>query len=471
MPPEIDLRDVRRGSVMAPAGCGKTQLIADTLGQHAASKPVLVLTHTNAGVAALRKRLRALGVPQAAFQVGTIDGFAMQLVARFPTRSGIDPQHLKLIQPRTDYPALREGARRILQERHLHSSLCATYAGVIVDEYQDCNAVQHAIIAWLAEDLPTCVFGDPMQAIFGFRGNTLVDWTADVLPYFPAVGQLETPWRWVNAGTGDFGRWLLAARETLAGGGAIDLRVAPPEVQWIRLDAATADQQRIQAARTAAPLPHGTVLVIGDSINATGRRQMASQTPGATLVEKADLEDLTEFARTFTVDAADAAQRLIVFLADIMTNVGAAELVRRLDSLLRGTARNPPTTAETALLALIRGPGYATALQAVIAVREQPNVRVYRPEVLNAFTNALRVAQQGAQTFYEAALAERERGRHLGRLVTQRAVGSTLLLKGLEADVGVILYPERMDAKHLYVALTRGARRVVVCSHHPLIGA
>jgi DNA helicase-2/ATP-dependent DNA helicase PcrA len=121
------------------------------------------------------------------------------------------------------------------------------------------------------------------------------------------------------------------------------LRVAPPEVQWIRLDAATADQQRIQAARTAAPLPHGTVLVIGDSINATGRRQMASQTPGATLVEKADLEDLTEFARTFTVDAADAAQRLIVFLADIMTNVGAAELVRRLDSLLRGTARNPPT--------------------------------------------------------------------------------------------------------------------------------
>jgi hypothetical protein len=39
-----------------------------------------------------------------------------------------------------------------------------------------------------------------------------------------------------------------------------------------------------------------------------------------------------------------------------MTNVGAAELVRRLDSLLRGTARNPPTAAETALLALIRGP-------------------------------------------------------------------------------------------------------------------
>jgi hypothetical protein len=61
----------------------------------------------------------------------------------------------------------------------------------------------------------------------------------------------------VNAGTGDFGRWLLAARETLAGGGAIDLRVAPPEVQWIRLDAATADQQRIQAARTAAPCHTG----------------------------------------------------------------------------------------------------------------------------------------------------------------------------------------------------------------------
>ncbi len=54
--PEIDIFQARRGSVTAPAGCGKTQLIADALTQHFGRKPVLVLTHTNAGVTALRTR-------------------------------------------------------------------------------------------------------------------------------------------------------------------------------------------------------------------------------------------------------------------------------------------------------------------------------------------------------------------------------------------------------------------------------
>lgn len=63
----------------------------------------------------------------------------------------------------------------------------------------------------------------------------------------------------------------------------------------------------------------------------------------------------------------------------------------------------------------------------------------------------------------------RERNRHLGRPLSRRSVGSTLLLKGLEADVAVILHPELMTAQNLYVALTRGARQVVVCSEGPLL--
>ena len=50
-----------------------------------------------------------------------------------------------------------------------------------------------------------------------------------------------------------------------------------------------------------------------------------------------------------------------------------------------------------------------------------------------------------------------------GRL-QKRAVGSTLLPKGLEAEVAVILNPIPMDAKHLYVAMTRASHRLVFCS-------
>ena len=64
----------------------------------------------------------------------------------------------------------------------------------------------------------------------------------------------------------------------------------------------------------------------------------------------------------------------------------------------------------------------------------------------------------------EAAVQERERSRLIGRPLAKRTVGSTLLLKGLEADVAVILDPAEMDRRHLYVAMTRGAKRLVICS-------
>jgi ATP-dependent exoDNAse (exonuclease V) beta subunit len=61
--PEIDLLAIDHGTITAPAGCGKTHLVADALTRHTAAKPILILTHTNAGVVALRGRLdRALAL-------------------------------------------------------------------------------------------------------------------------------------------------------------------------------------------------------------------------------------------------------------------------------------------------------------------------------------------------------------------------------------------------------------------------
>jgi DNA helicase-2/ATP-dependent DNA helicase PcrA len=64
----------------------------------------------------------------------------------------------------------------------------------------------------------------------------------------------------------------------------------------------------------------------------------------------------------------------------------------------------------------------------------------------------------------DAAVQERERSRLIGRPLAKRTVGSTLLLKGLEADTAVILDPSDMDRRHLYVAMTRGAKKLVICS-------
>jgi hypothetical protein len=463
VPPELDLFSVIRGSVTAPAGCGKTQLIADTVGQHTETKPILILTHTNAGVAALRTRLQRAGVPSTTHRITTIDGFAMKLIGKFPMRSGHNPRILEINDAANDYPAIRDAAWRLLQAGHANDALRATYSRLLVDEYQDCNLAQHSIVAWAAQELPTCVLGDPMQAIFGFAHNRLVNWATDVEVQFPAIGNLQTPWRWRLAGTENLGNWLLAAREQLRLGQPIDLLTAPPEVQWVRLSAANAVVQRLAAARTRAP-DGGTVLIIGDARNAKGRHQLTSQTPGATAVEAVDLGDLVGFARIFDPRKADSLAQLVTFAASLMTGVGAAKLLERVETIRNGRVRNSPTSIEQLAVAYTNAPSMAVASQLLQEFSMQPGTHTFRPEVLRCCLAAMHAAANGACALYACALQVREKYRHLGRPLSRRSVGSTLLLKGLEADVAVILHPDLMNRQNLYVALTRGARQVVICS-------
>ncbi|MDR0776881.1 MAG: UvrD-helicase domain-containing protein [Azonexus sp.] len=470
-PAEIDLRAITRGTVTAPAGCGKTQLIAQALTHHRETKPILVLTHTNAGVAALRGRLDRADVPRSAYRLSTIDGWAMRFISTFPGRSGHDARILGLTAPSNDYPAIRDAAWKLLQAGHVNDVLKASYARIIVDEYQDCSVPQHCIVYFLSLILPTCVLGDPMQAIFGFRGNALADWNQHVCAHFPIVGELTTPWRWRNAGAESLGQWLLEARQLLAAGQSVDLRSGPKEhVNWIQTVAPNDHAQRLAAARTAPPSADGRVLIIADSRNREAQRNFASQTPGASTVEAVDLQDLITFCTSFDIHSSDALARILEFAQSMMTHVGVPELTRRLDSLRRGTARNPPTKTESRALEFERAPSLAGAISLLSELRELPNIRVHRPAILYGVLKALRQASTGSASLAEAGARVREENRLLGRPLPKRAVGSTLLLKGLEAEVAVLLDTEGMSAQHLYVAMTRGSMKLVVCSDSPIVG-
>ena len=343
-----DILAIDRGTITAPAGCGKTHLIASALTRHAGNKPILVLTHTNAGVVALRNRLDQAGVPSRAYRLSTIDGWAMRLISTFPARGGQQPEILELKKPKTDYPAIREAAWKLLKAGHISDVLKSSYARVVVDEYQDCSVPQHAIVFYAAQSLPTCVLGDPMQAIFGFQGNALADWEKHVCTHFPVAGQLTTPWRWKNAGNDQFGLWLLDARERLRTGYPVDFLSCPEHVQWVHLDGTDDHKRRLQAAITPCPLPDGRVLIIGESVSPPSQRRIASQTPGAVVVESVDLKDLVAFAASFDFNSPQALPDLVEFASEMMTNLGGPELMKRIASLTAGTARNPPNEIEQA---------------------------------------------------------------------------------------------------------------------------
>jgi DNA helicase-2/ATP-dependent DNA helicase PcrA len=335
---EIDLLAINRGTITAPAGCGKTQLIANALGKHHEAKPVLVLTHTNAGVAALKARLDRAGAARSRYRISTLDGWAMRLISTFPQRSGHDSTILELANPRHDYPKIRNAAAGLLASDHIDDIVASSYSRLIVDEHQDCSVIQHAIVYNIAAVLPTCVLGDPMQAIFNF-GAPVADWDALVCVDFPSAGELATPWRWKNAGEEEFGRWLLNIRALLRANQIIDLTKAPRNVTWYELDGSDDHGRRLKACLTKPPTKDGSVLIIADSTKPIVQKQFASQTPGAVAVENVDLTDLVAFTRDLNLSSPTLLSHVVEFAAKVMTGVGAADLLARVSSLQRRTAR------------------------------------------------------------------------------------------------------------------------------------
>ncbi len=464
----IDLLATDRGTVTAPAGCGKTHLIAEALTRHDGAKPVLVLTHTNAGVAALRSRLANAVVPTSAYRLMTIDGWVIRLLSMFPERSGASATILQTTRP--NYPKIRKAACALLKEAHLYDIIAASYDRLIVDEYQDCSVPQHAIVFYVARALRTVVLGDPMQAIFNWPGNEVAPWDDMVCTHFPMAAELDVPWRWKNAGSEELGQWLLKTRTALINGAPIDLRAAPPSVQWVELNGSDDYSRQLEAARTTSPEAGGSALVIGDSKKPKSHRDFAARTPGAFTVENVDLRDVTEFAADFELDEAEALEKIVRFAASVMTSVGPDDFLKRVSSLQAGTARNEPNEAEVLALEFCERPSFARGAALLSGISRMTGVRVFRIDVLRVCLKALNQCEdEQADALYETAVRFREQSRVLGRAVPKRAIGSTLLLKGLEADVSVVLDAAHHDAKSLYVAMTRGSRKLVVCSKSPVL--
>lgn len=465
---EIDLLSIDRGLVVAPAGCGKTHLITEALGAYEGKKPILVLTHTNAGVAALCHRLGERRLRSRAYRLATIDGWALRLASTFPTRAGYDAGP----NPRQpNYPAIRRAAWSLLKGGHIDDILRANYSRILVDEYQDCSLHQHRIVFFAARHLPICVLGDPMQAIFGFGDDGLAEWENHVCKHFPLAGELATPWRWINANNKDLGIWLLETREALLHGKPVNLQEAPASVRWIKLDGDASDYEKlVAAARCGHKVKGETLLVIGDSRSAASRHRIAKQVPGIVTVEPVDLRDLTDFARSLDLTDGHSVHETLEFAETLITNVGAEAVHARLQSLKAGTARKEATELEATALEVDATPSYEGLARILSACTREAGCRTYRPGVLRAALRALSMAQSNPDlTFEEAAIRVREENRAVGRQLPQAAIGSTLLLKGLEADHVVVLNADGLDARNLYVAITRGAKTVSICARHNIL--
>lgn len=456
-----------RGLVVAPAGCGKTHLITKSLGI-SPSKPYLVLTHTTAGVAALKQRLKRLGVANKNYVVTTIDGWARFISNSFPSSCNVlaDQNNLNAY-----YPELRRTVHRYLAAGHISEIIQSSYSRVLVDEYQDCNIDQHEIIVTLSEILPTVVFGDPLQAIFNF-GGPMPSWNDDVHSSFPLICELSEPWRWINAGTWELGEWILHARTLLLQESQVDLQSCPKYVQWYqhtgnaRINAQQHNRVQYQIRRNN---PNSSLLVLGDPRRPDLRHSFASNARGIDVVEPVDLRDIMSLATALdTLDGSELASQLLEGLSSMMTGIGKVSLMKRIQIILAGNNRTEPTPIELAVVNLVNSSSRASIANLLQTLESSPDIRVFRIGAFSALKAAISLSLSDLhKSIRHAAEVVREQRRHQGdRRIPTHAIGSTLLLKGLEADHALILDAGSMNRSNLYVALSRGAKSITVFSNN-----
>ena len=453
-------------SIELPAGTGKTELLATSVERlYQRDLRALVLTHTNAGVDALRRRFRRREVRSTAFRVETIASLAFQLVRAYPTLAGFTATELP------DWTQSRrfiQGATKVLEAEAIRSMFTNSFDYVFIDEYQDCDVNQHAFALALRRAIPgTVILGDPLQAIFTF-GDPLPDWERDVLTAFPPYSVPIHPYRWVQHNQ-DLGQWLLDVRPQLQTGQRFDIsKGAAAGVSFI-------------PNRGPATLAHAANLIRSTSESVVlldkWPNDVASHARhlGGRFVV---MEDIAGgfMSRSLKNLPAEGDPQIAAWVARLAKQcmIGLAKIdrpiLKKLDAgqAVSHLARSGLEPALCALDALQGNPTYQEAARAGAEILRCNGVRLFRREAWQDTCGAL-VQTAGNGDSPEANLTRRREGlRRAGRPEQKRVASRTLLVKGLEYDHVIIADLSKMrDPKNLYVALSRARKSVIVIGSSP----
>lgn len=443
-------------SVVLPAGCGKTETIAALVAAVSADgQRSLVLTHTHAGVDALKRRFRKWGVAAAAATVRTLDSWCFDLISSFPQLADIEVDAEPDWHETVRYHAAGTQATMSAAVRRM---LTASYELLIVDEYQDCQLWQHDLVREISSVVPTCVFGDPLQGLFFFGDCRPVVWERDVLPVFPAVELPITPWRW-KGHNDELGEWLLYARRQLLRGAPIDLASGPvmlhhPQGLNDMCRGQPAHPQRVVAI---AKWPRDCARI---AAQLGGNYTMIEELEGKHLLAFADIVDGEDCAQ-IAAEVRNFATSCAYGVASIFDAAAGRTLAggNRLDP-----GRYPTAVPQVrALNHLLLDCSALSVKSALKALMQLPTFRPYRREAWYGVLEALRlVAATPDLTVRQAVARTRQQLRVTGRRPESRILARPLLIKGLEFDHAVVTDSWTYDAHEFYVCLTRGSKSLTM---------
>ena len=407
-----------KGAMIAPAGCGKTEVIARAAANYGRGRE-LILTHTHAGVDALRRRLTKVGASRRGVHLDTIAGWGLRFAASFPGTSGVCR-----VDAAPRYDAVTQATAALLKLPPYQEVLRSSYSGLFVDEYQDCTIDQHALILGIADVIPCRIVGDPLQGIFGFGDSELVTWEQHVATEFEPVVGPSKPWRW--AGRNErLGAWLQEARKSLLATQPLELEDAP--VTWVKRESGRAHVRKAVSICMSLARNEGDSVV---AIQQWGQQCSALAKKLRGLYSRVEAVELRElFDAAHRLDSATGNARAIAMLdiaSHCMTRV-TTELRTIRTALQKG--RHPRVRKYrdqlVALEAVAESRGGEGLSECLQSIRSVPGTVVYRRELYRELHRVFEEVRIGREvTLKAAARAVRNRARTLGRRSEPRVVGT-----------------------------------------------
>jgi DNA helicase-2/ATP-dependent DNA helicase PcrA len=448
-----------KGLIVAPAGCGKTHLIAESAGH---SKGVqLILTHTHAGVDALKKKLNNLGVPVNKYHVTTIDSFSLRYAQAFPILGRFE---IKYPNNQTEWTQLRRAATEIFQYKAIRRVIRGTYDGIYVDEYQDCCKSQHESILMLAEILPCRIVGDPLQSIYRkLNKEDDIRWK-EITADFPLEGKLTTPYRWMNKNK-DLGNWLDSVRKQIIKGRDIYYDEMCDGLRWEKTNNFTEKRKILFEL-----CKYDWVVAIRDFPNRCAA--LAAQMKNTFFViESVECPDLIKFAEKIeNSTGVDRVNSVIEFAENCLTGTNVCKRIfKNLTKSKNYTKKDDRIEVLKEMKNVANENDLKKVLSLLFAILNlEEKINFKRIELWKEMIRVIQIHNVcGNGSLSDTAWKVRDLARRNGKRIRfPRIIATPLLIKGLEFDHAVIFdTSQHKSPEELYVSLTRASRSLTVISN------
>lgn len=453
-----ELLTLDKALIQAAAGCGKTYTIVESL-RHITEGRALILTHTHAGVKSIKDKANLLGIKPNVYYVTTIHSFAKQYLQAFYVKEDIPKE-----EDSSYYDFILNKSKDIFSTSIVQDVIEASYKYIFVDEYQDCTKNQHEIIMLISRHLKTYLFGDPMQGIYNFNGrDLLVNWETDIPKEFKKI-YLDKPYRWINNNEG-LGRDIKKIRSKLEKRENININDYM-NIEYIQ------DPRNFRAIHKIYNIlsqNEKVLLIDANSYMLNSRVKFASTYNMRFQVMEAITEkefykiarlldnyerdyDTINIKTVFTTLFKSSINKYFSNNFILKRNISTSpnEIVKKFSNLYYNFQNEYTKNA---------------LLQVLKTIIQLPEIKLYRHELFHDLCNTISEAASNNTTIYQAMCSIRNNKSILGYKPPNKCIGTTLITKGLEFDIVVLLNADKFkDPKNFYVAISRACKKLYIVS-------